>query len=210
MKIPYLRTTVLGPLLLLAACQTAVPPASDQWLPVAGDGSVLTLDELGQHACVLDRRTGLMWQVASERSEIHRPRDTFTWHDLNRDGNLGEPGLPGGGECSLAQCDTSALASAVNAQGLCGHRDWFVPGREQLMTLVDRRHVDDGQVLDRRFFPEDPAGEFWSGSSFRLYPQSAWVVDTRVGLDRAELKTEPRHVRLVRRHALPQHMENKK
>lgn len=209
MKTAFLISLALAATLLLAACQQASPPASDRWLPVAADGTILTLEALGEHACVFDQRTGLMWPVAADRPGLHQPGDTFSWHEADKDRSLGEPGLVGGGRCSLTRCDTEALVAAVNEQGLCGHNDWFLPGREQLMTLVDRRHADNGQVLDRRFFPEDPAGEYWTGSSFRLYPQSAWLVDTRVGLDRAELKTEARYVRLVRRHALPEHMEDK-
>lgn len=111
---------------------------------------------------------------------------------------MSQPGTADGGQCSIARCDTASLIEQVNQAGLCGYQDWRLPLREELLTLGDGQLVESGQVLDPAFFPLDRAGEYWTGSTFRLYPDAAWLVDSRNGLDRAERKTEARFVRLVR------------
>ncbi len=199
--------TLMAGLLLvtmLTSCRSQPPPASDYWLPVDRTGQVLAADALGDHHCIFDTRTGLMWEAKRLQPGPHHAGDTYSWHDPDPNSHAGDAGLIDGGECSIARCDTDALVSAVNQAGLCGHHDWMLPGREQLMTLGDRRLArSDGGSIDARFFPHDPSGEYWTSSTFRLYAQTAWVVDSRLGLDRTELKTEPRPARLVRRHAPP-------
>jgi len=187
----------------LIGCRPTAPPAASFWQPVNVAGDVLPAESLGAHHCVFDQRTGLMWEVKRADRPLHRPGDTFTWHQPDADKNYGEAGVPGGGQCALEQCDTTSLVAAVNAAGWCGYHDWSLPGREQLMTLGDRRLADTQRVIDPDFFPEDPTGEYWTASSFRLYPTGAWLVDSRNGLDRVENKSAARYARLVRRHALP-------
>jgi hypothetical protein len=191
--------------LLLAACSEKVepPPVADAWQAVAGDGSLLEQPE-GDHHCVFDRRTGLMWEVKQAEAGPHRPDATWSWYLPDSQRNMSDAGQVDGGECDLERCDTHTLVTTINDNGLCGFHDWQLPEREQLMTLGDRRLADQGRIMDPRFFPRDPVGEYWTSSTFRLYPQSAWVVDSRHGLDRAELKTEARYARLVRRHAEPE------
>jgi len=111
---------------------------------------------------------------------------------------MSEPGLQDGGKCDLESCDTKALVDAVNRSGLCGHRDWRMPQREELLTLGEYGLIESGNVLDPQFFPNALPGEYWSANTFRLYPQSAWVVSAANGLDRGERKTEARLARLVR------------
>ncbi len=186
---------------ILAGCsgdREPAPPASDFWLPIAAGGEILDTEPVGDHHCVLDERTGLMWEVKRPEQGLHRASATWSWHQPDPSLNMSDAGMAGGGNCDIERCDTHAWVEAVNRAGLCGHHDWVLPSREQLLTLGDRRLADTGLIMDRRFFPHDPVGEYWSASTFRLYPQSAWVVDNRHGLDRAELKIKPRHARLVR------------
>ncbi|QKK01431.1 MAG: DUF1566 domain-containing protein [Pseudomonadota bacterium] len=186
---------------VLGACRPAADPApvSAQWVKIDADGTPALVD-MQRHHCVFDQRTGLMWEVKRHDSALHHPAHTFTWHSSDEQLHMSDPGLPDGGDCSVARCDTEGLAAAVNAAGLCGYRDWRVPTRAELLTLGDLSLRQTGQVIDPAFFPQLVVDEYWTIETFRLYPQSAWAVSARHGLDRADLKREPKPVRLVRRH----------
>jgi hypothetical protein len=199
---PAIPVLVLS--MLLIGCQgdtQELPAVADSWLPIDVDGQPASLDDEQMHHCVLDQRTGLMWEVKQPASGLHQASATWSWYEPDPNKHLSEAGQVNGGSCDLDKCDTHALVAAVNQAGLCGHHDWFLPSRDQLMTLGDRRLADSGRILDQRFFPHDPVGEYWTADTFRLYPRSAWLVDNRLGLDRAELKSEARHARLVRQNS---------
>lgn len=189
---------MLAVVLLIAACDQDVEraPVSDSWQRIDASGNPAEGSE--EHHCVLDQRTGLLWEVKRPDNGPHRFDARYSWYEPERQRNMSDPGLRDGGECDLERCDTHALIEAVNQRGLCGYSDWRLPTREELLTLGDYQLIETGNVLDPEYFPLAPAGEYWSASTFRLYPQSAWLVSTRTGLDRAELKTESRFVRLVR------------
>lgn len=191
--------------LLLAGCDSApeAPPVSDSWVRIAANGSVVSEPESELHHCVLDERTGLMWEVKREAPGLHFHGNTYSWHSTDKQRHMSDPGRPDGGDCSASSCDSQGLVEAVNEAGLCGFRDWYMPVRNELMTLGDSNLVDSGLAVDTAFFPHVVAGEYWTAETFRMYPQSAWAVDTRHGLDRADLKTEPKPVRVVRRHQDP-------
>lgn len=184
---------------LLAGCGPGPEPepVSDSWARIAADGRPAAASADDSHACVLDRRTGLLWEVKQRAAGPHRFDATFSWYSDDRQQHMSEPGTRDGGKCDLASCDTQALVEAVNSRGLCDRHDWRLPTRDELLTLGDERLVRSGNALDPAFFPAGPPGEYWSASTFRLYPRSAWVVSTANGMDRAELKREARYARLV-------------
>jgi len=185
---------------LLAGCGPTPepPPVADSWSRIDADGEPVAAGAGGAHQCVFDARTGLLWEIKQAAPGAQDRDALYSWYFESREYSMGESGTMDGGACSIARCDTSGLIEQVNQNGLCGHRDWRLPLREELLTLGDQRLVETGQVLDPAFFPFDRAGEYWTGSTFRLYPDAAWLVDSRTGLDRAERKTEARFVRLVR------------
>jgi hypothetical protein len=178
-------------------------PVSNQWQRVDASGHILSAASSGEHHCVLDPRTGLMWQVRHATGGLHDPANRYSWYSEDRAVNMSEPGSSDGGRCEGSNCDTRALVEAVNREGLCGYYDWQMPDREQLLSLGDERLRRTGLIVDADFFPGVTAGEYWTSETFRLYPQSAWAVSFGNGLDRADLKTEAKSVRLVRRHGPP-------
>jgi len=190
--------------LLAAGCSEAPPPApSEHWQRVDAGGQLLESEGAGEHRCVFDRRTGLMWQLHDDAPGLRHHANRYTWLSSDRQVHMSEPGLSDGGSCTGSRCDTEGLVEALNQRGLCGHTDWRMPGRDELMSLVDARLRDTGVTLDRDFFPAAAPVEYWTADTFRLYPQSAWAVDFKLGLDRADVKGEAKAVRLVRRHAAP-------
>lgn len=192
---------------LLAACSPPPksPPPSQAWQRVDAAGHIMSADDPAAHRCVFDSATGLMWQVHRETAGLHHQGNRYSWYSRDRQVNMGEPGQADGGLCSGSACDTESLVEAVNRERLCGHASWRMPTREELMSLGEAGKRDSGQIVDTAFFPAAIAGEYWSSETFRLYPQSAWAVSFANGLDRADVKSEPKAVRLVRRHADNEH-----
>lgn len=174
---------VLGP---LAACNQEPPvETGPRFTQVAG-------------GCVHDRRTGLVWERKSGTGGLHDAAATYTWFSPDRRVNMSEPGTRAGGRCALDTCDTESFVAAVNAAGLCGWHDWRMPAHEETITLAVSRGGPHGNALDPDHFHDTPPAEFWTGTTFRMYPDSAWAFDTRTGLDRADLKSVAKPVRLVR------------
>ncbi len=206
--VPVLIASALV-LALVSACgePPEAPPKSWNWQRIDAAGHIMSAADPEPHRCVLDRQSGLMWQVHNQSGDptdnLGDADNRYSWFSTDRQRHMSEPGLADGGQCSGSQCDTQALVEAVNRKGLCGHRDWRMPDRAELMTLGDARLRPTGLIVDPAFFPGVVAGEYWTAETFRLYPQSAWAVDFGNGLDRADLKTEAKSVRLVRRHAAP-------
>lgn len=184
----------------LSACSenTDREAVAESWQRIDQQGQVIDSSDDARHHCVFDRRTNLLWEVKQTESGAHRFDATYSWYSNDPAQNMSEPGLQDGGKCDLESCDTKALVDAVNRSGLCGHRDWRMPQREELLTLGEYGLIESGNVLDPQFFPNALPGEYWSANTFRLYPQSAWVVSAANGLDRGERKTEARLARLVR------------
>jgi len=165
----------------------------------AGKGNCPPNPTLGEGfnnwACTRDNVTGLLWEVKTTsglRSEGH----TYTWYNPDADLNGGEPGLAKGGRCTGSGCDTQAYAEAVNATGLCGGKDWRLPKRQELLSIVDNGRFKP--AIDSGFFPHTPVGYYWSSSSYADQAGSAWQVYFLYGESYANSKNQPGHVRLVR------------
>ncbi len=125
-----------------------------------------------------------------------------------------------GGTCAgTAKAYTWELASGaakdINAQGgYAGYRDWRVPSREELLSLVycssgkPRSWNDTGKwcegdysrpTIDTTAFPNTPASVvFWSASSYGPYSAYAWYVYFGNGNDGAFGKSSVIPARLVR------------
>jgi hypothetical protein len=180
--------------LLAAGCMPSPPPEDpDRFLLLDASGE----PAVGDHACVLDQATRLTWAVPRAGDELLDPGHRYSWFSTEREQHLGEPGLEDGGECGIERCDTVALIAAINVQGLCGHHDWRLPTHEEAIML-GKRHGEAALGMHPRLFPGARAGEVWTSTTFRLYPQSAWAYNPGNALDRADLKSEAKGVRLVR------------
>lgn len=183
---------------LLSGCGRQAPqgPAWD-FARVDADGTPMAAAAANGHPCVLDRRTGLLWEVKHPGQGLHEPDDLFSWHSSDAAEHGGEPGLADGGTCGLARCDTEAFVAAVNEAGLCGRRDWRMPSRDEALTLLDVTRIGKGPTLDPAYFPGAAEGEYWTGTTFGMYPRGAWAIDTIYAQDRVDWKANPKRVRLV-------------
>jgi len=168
---------------------------------VALDDRGKELAELpGQWNCVLDRYTGLTWEVKSDQQGLHHHGNTYSWFDPGqpRDAELDYRGTPGAGDCSGSACDTFAFVEAVNAEGLCGFRDWRLASRDELGSISDPRRMQSPPTVNTDYFPFTQAGEYWSADPYRFQWNAAWLWNYHYGHDRVEWKASPRFARLVR------------
>jgi hypothetical protein len=159
--------------------------------------SVSEADDTSPHPCVRDQETGLVWSVEQDEPGLLHHSQTFSWFSDTALTHMSEPGLADGGDCPLDRCDTAALVEAVNAAGLCGRHDWRLPSREEAMAIGDRSRIGRGATLDPVYFPAAVPDEYWTASTFSMYPQGAWVYDARHGHDRVDWKANAKRVRLV-------------
>jgi len=207
---PVTAAVRLAACALLAVGATAcdAPPAPG---PEIHDSKYIGLDATGAElpngvpgACVLDRFTGLVWEVKTDDGGLRDHRHTYTWFDPEEDagGELDYRGRPDGGECSGSACDTHAYVAAVNAAGLCGYRDWRMPTRDELGSISDPRRTRTPPTINTVYFPKTKPGEYWSANDYQFHWDAAWLWNFGNGLDRVEWKYAPRHVRLVRGEAV--------
>lgn len=152
--------------------------AGFSFVKIAADGTPLPR-QAGQWSCVLDRVTGLMWEVKSDDEGL-RDKDRLyrNW---------------GGGQGNEA----NAFVRAVNAEGLCSHHDWRLPGREELMGLLDFGRASDQPGIDTDWFPNTVAGMYWTGT-ISADPLGAWSADLVGRFVNVRHRKEALSVRLVR------------
>ena len=156
--------------------------------PALGDGP-------DSWACVRDNITGLLWEVKASsgpRSQSH----TYSWHNTDAAANGGLVGTPNAGKCQGSPCDSQGYVKAVNAQGLCGGKDWRLPTRKELLSIVDNGRFQP--AIDGGHFPNTPPAYFWTASPYADGLNAAWTVFFRYGEVYPAEKSKAHHVRLVR------------
>lgn len=124
---------------------------------------------------VIDQRTGLQWQRCP----------------------IGQSGA----QCEKGEAQRLNAHQAhdqvfvINRHGLAGFKDWRLPTREELQTLLSPRCVDP--AIDLRAFPHTPPLWFWSASG-EGDQYAAWYVDFKTGFVDQDDRNLPNAVRLVR------------
>lgn len=151
-------------------------------------------------SCVRDNHTGLIWEVKANDGSLRDWNHRYTWYNPDAATNGGGAGVQGGGTCTDSDCDTHAFVAAVNAQGLCGANDWYLPAPHELLTLV--RYDVSSPAIDTQYFPNTQTSlSFWSSSPDAGSSYYAWVVDFNGAYAGAGGvgKNSPLYARLVRR-----------
>lgn len=148
--------------------------------------------------CVLDRKTGLVWEVKTQKPGLHYRHNTYRWFNPDIHKNGGLAGFPGGSNCQAQPCDTNSFIERVNKVGWCNAHDWRLPTREELRSLVDYRLHVKGPALNKMVFPNAANQFYWSADSNATKPDEAWGIGFAFGFDYAYYKNNRGHVRLVR------------
>ncbi len=189
----YQALSFLLALLLTASCGQNETDAPNS------DESRFSLVSEDNEACILDSRTGLMWQGKTDVAGLHNYKNTYTWYAPNEaNGELDYRGTENGGECSGSSCDSWHYVLAVNEGGYCGHVDWRMPDKDELLSISDVRLADDPPTVDTDFFAFTQAAEYWSANDYSFQWDAAWAWNFRFGHDRVDWKKSPKYIRLVR------------
>ncbi|HFE32150.1 MAG TPA: DUF1566 domain-containing protein [Gammaproteobacteria bacterium] len=175
-------------------------------LACADDGRFVRLDGNGQPLpktareqtwpCVLDRHSGLIWEVKTRRPGLHQRDRLFSWRQTSPRHTGGVATDDAG--CDAAPCTAQALVQAVNRQGWCGAHGWRLPEREELRSLVDYGIPYPGPTLNTRYFPNTRRQFYWSATPSANEADEAWGIGFAFGFDYAYPKDNRVHVRLVR------------
>lgn len=153
----------------------------------------------GPWQCVLDKRTGLLWEVKTDSETIHDGYWSYSWFNDDK-------GVKNFGDCYFKKdrCDTNDLITEVNKRGLCGFTNWRLPNLEELQTLVYAHHKPGHQTIDLNYFPHTKAGDYWTShiqpqltGSFRHLGEGAYAVNFFSGEAQALPFRNAAFVRLV-------------
>ena len=189
---------------MTALFHRAVDAADSRFVPLDQAGRPLSTQERqqwGEWPCVFDSATGLLWEGKSRAAGLHNRQNTYHWFNPTPAINGGLAGEPGGRDCrdgaQQLACDTQGFVEAVNREGLCQLRDWRLPHREELRSLVDYRIPYPGPTIDTQAFPNAIAQFYWSADTNASDPSEAWGIGFAFGFDYAYFKSNRVPVRLV-------------
>ena len=147
-------------------------------------------------SCVKDNVTGLMWEVKTDDGGLHDKDWTYSWYEPDGTKNGGNAGAQGGGSCVGSQCDTYAYVQAVNAAGWCGAKDWRMPTKRELNSIVN--HNRKYPAIDPVYFPNTLSQCYWSSSPNIHNNDLVWCLGFDDGSDRVSNKAGSPRLRLVR------------
>jgi len=191
----YPRKTLISVLALVFTASCGQDAAND---PVS-NGSRFSMLTVDNEACISDDLTGLTWQSKTDVTGLNDYRNTYSWYDPDEaDGELDYRGTENGGDCAGSACDTWHYVKAVNEIGHCGHTDWRMPVKDELLSISDVRLAENPPTVDTHYFAYTQADEYWSANDYSFQWNAAWAWNFRFGHDRVDWKKSPKYVRLVR------------
>jgi hypothetical protein len=152
--------------------------------------------------CTIDNVTGLMWEIKTSDQGLRDKNHQYVWHTDAQE----EPGTRETCANTLngKNCTTRNYVSEVNRAGLCGHRDWRLPSKHELIGIV---HYGGAEIsitgelssIDAEHFPNTPSGYYyWSHDTYVAKPYNAWGVNFREGRANGYFTFDGNHIRLVR------------
>lgn len=99
------------------------------------------------------------------------------------------------GQTCEGRAERSDWRDGQQAPELCGFRDWRLPDREDLESLLLETGIP---AIDTTVFPNTPPSSFWTRSESADHPHKAWFVNFGMGRAGAGFKESRFHVRWVR------------
>lgn len=147
-------------------------PAGFDFTKISSTGAALNANAAHWN-CVKDNVTGLMWEVKTNDNGLHDKDWTYSWYEPNNTKNGGFAGYENYGSCGgTSACDTHAYVKAVNAAGWCGYKNWRIPSKAELNSIVDYGHYNPD--IDMFFSSIPPIDWFGSSSSVTNNSKVDW------------------------------------
>jgi hypothetical protein len=179
---------------------------------IGNDGSELPSSAtLGSGAtdwgCTRDNLTGLIWEIKTDDNGLRDKDHQYRWYDdnpLRNGGNAGTLGFPTDCNNTLpgGLCNTNDYRAAVNGFSgtgrLCGHTDWRLPSRAELLSIFTFNFTLPGPYVDLTWFPDVVQRPYWTGDNYALDVSRAWNVEFSASGNNHSLKSNPGRIRLVR------------
>ncbi len=138
-------------------------PQISRWQKINAQGEPIA-NWKGPWSCVLDKESGLLWEIKSDSENLHDASWSYSWFD-------GEHGESDMGDClyDTNGCDTLDHLRKTNAESLCGHKNWRLPSAEELTSLLDFSVPSGHTKINSAFFPRVHKGDYWTNDhSIRL------------------------------------------
>ena len=135
---------------------------------------------------ITDQGSGLMWEKLSDDGTVHDQDNTYSW------------------EAAV----TDKIARLNNGSGFAGYKDWRLPSRNELKSIVDPRH--QAPAVSPAFNAACTSGctvtscscavsgYYWSSSTDADNSKGAWFVDFKDGSVGSTTKWGLNYVRAVR------------
>ena len=196
------RTPAARRLVLIATLALAAGSAQAAYQKVSNSGAFLPNSAaLGagpnDWACTYDTDTKLLWEVKASDGGLRDWSKNYTNYDDPSQPQVYVSGTyPNDIRRNPTQAEIDAptnsigFVNAVNAQGLCGFKDWrrptgswaagATPADQELQSLFNPSTWD---YKDINYFPSSSARVFWSGSPVAGFPGGAWGVFRLNGID---------------------------
>lgn len=114
----------------------------------------------GPWSCVLDQKTGLVWEVKTDSETIHDGYWTYSWYNE-------DIGVENSGDCFFEtnRCDTSDLIRRALQEKICAKNGWRLPTAAELSTLVFLHAKPGEPVIDQDFFPHMQRSNYWAADA---------------------------------------------
>lgn len=131
--------------------------------------------------CVRDNWTGLIWQGQTPAGTGLRANDQLkTNYDSTTEIQITVRSVFNPPKRAPTQDDINATSNsigfknAVNATNLCGHNDWRMPTKQELVDIVS---LVEKPTVDNYWFPNSANDGYWSSSPYPNIADYAWVVE---------------------------------
>lgn len=136
MRFAICTTLLLALLHLLPGPAPAAETA--EFIKLDGAGRELP-DQAENWLMVLDRSTGLIWEIKTTDGSIHDRDNTYTWKNT-----------------------TATFIKGLNAEQFGGFSDWRLPEDEELVRLL--KLAEHNPELFARYFPRTAPSVYWTWS----------------------------------------------
>lgn len=177
------------------ASGVSIPPKTGQTGCFDDSGKAISCAGTGQDG---ESRTGAAWPNPRFAENADRTlTDTLTGLVWSKGGRTPgpsacDPGLRKSGQGALD------FVKCLNADGYLGKRDWRLPNRNELASLVNRGQPDTAAWLNTQGFSDVQAGGYWSSSTYVATPWNAWGVNMHDGAETSFARKHYLHVWPVR------------